>query len=227
LARVSPLGAGLFVLLALSLIGVPPLPGFWAKLLVLSELVVQADFLHLLAAGVILAGAVLEVSYLFRVASRFYHAPPDQTVPVTRQGADMATASLLGAGLLASVFALALVAVGVMWYHLYVRHRVDRVGAVAKVAERVAERLLAHDAEAMGLDKELREILKEKGLRREDPFGRLVQEAGFVEIPGDMNCENALRKGCGCRCPHGSGSRKRISGGRFEDSRPASERCGT
>jgi len=103
-ARVSPLGAGLFVLLALSLIGVPPLPGFWAKLLVLVSLSEQAQTLYYLAAGVILAGAALEANYLFRVASRFYYARPGQVPPAAPRGADLATASLLGAGLLASVF---------------------------------------------------------------------------------------------------------------------------
>jgi formate hydrogenlyase subunit 3/multisubunit Na+/H+ antiporter MnhD subunit len=105
-AKVSPLGAGLFVLLALSLIGVPPLPGFWAKLLVLVNLSEQAQPLYYLGAGIILAGAALEANYLFRIASRFYYAQPGQTPPTVHRGGDLATASLLGAGLLASVFVM-------------------------------------------------------------------------------------------------------------------------
>ena len=103
-ARSSPLGAALFILLALSLIGVPPLPGFWAKLLVLISLSEQAQSLYYLGAFVILAGAALEANYMFRVASRFYHVRNDHTPPAAHRGQDMATASLLGAGLLASVF---------------------------------------------------------------------------------------------------------------------------
>jgi len=109
-ARASPLGAGLFVLLALTLIGVPPLPGFWAKLLVLVSLAEQAQTLYYLGAGVILAGAALEANYLFRVASHFYHALPGQVPPAAPRGAELATASLLGAGLLASVFVMTPVA---------------------------------------------------------------------------------------------------------------------
>ena len=67
-------------------------------------------------------------------------------------------------GILASIFAMASVGLGIAWYNLYVRHRVARVGAVAQLAERMAERLLDRDARALGLDVELREILKEKGL---------------------------------------------------------------
>ncbi|MFV9616903.1 MAG: proton-conducting transporter membrane subunit, partial [Gammaproteobacteria bacterium] len=73
-AKVSPLSAGLFVLLALSLIGVPPLPGFWAKLLLLTQLTQQVSSLYLFAGAVILLAAVLEVNYLFRVAASLYRA---------------------------------------------------------------------------------------------------------------------------------------------------------
>ncbi len=105
-AKASPLAAGLFILLALSLIGVPPLPGFWAKLLVLVELSEQAQPLYYLGAFVILAGAALEANYLFRVASRFYRAETGQAKPAVHRVPDLATASLLGAGLAASVFVM-------------------------------------------------------------------------------------------------------------------------
>ena len=110
-ARNSPLAAVLFILLALSLIGMPPLPGFWAKLVVMINLIAQENSLYALGAWIIMAGAVLEATYLFRVASRFYHARPDQPVPPAQGGLDMATASLLGAGLLASVFVMTPLAV--------------------------------------------------------------------------------------------------------------------
>ena len=98
-------------------------------------------------------------------------------------------------GILSSVFAIGLVAAGVIWYNFYVCKHVSRVGAVAQMAERVAERLLTRDAEALGLERELREILKEKGLRRDDPFAQMVLNADFVElVPGDGS-EDVLRKG--------------------------------
>ena len=98
-------------------------------------------------------------------------------------------------GILASVFAIGLVALGVIWYNFYVRKHFTRVGAVAQMAERVAERLLSRDAAAMGLERELREILKEKGLRRDDPFAQLVMNAGFVELRSDEGSEDVLRRG--------------------------------
>lgn len=107
-AKSSPLAAVLFVLLALSLAGVPPLPGFWAKLLVLIELAGQGQWLYTLGGFVILAGAVLEVNYLFRVAGKLF-GPADMQIPRTEahQLQDLFTAGLLTTVLLGSVFLLA------------------------------------------------------------------------------------------------------------------------
>jgi formate hydrogenlyase subunit 3/multisubunit Na+/H+ antiporter MnhD subunit len=107
-AKASPLSAALFVLLALSLIGVPPFPGFWVKLLLLTQLVEQADSLYLFAGVAILLAAALEVNYLFRVASSLYQ-PDDQPsgdpLPVVSapHGKDLLVASGLVAILLATM----------------------------------------------------------------------------------------------------------------------------
>jgi formate hydrogenlyase subunit 3/multisubunit Na+/H+ antiporter MnhD subunit len=64
--RNSPWAAGMLVLFALSLVGVPPLPGFWAKLLTIIGLVAQADPLYWFAALAVLIATVIEVNYFFR-----------------------------------------------------------------------------------------------------------------------------------------------------------------
>jgi len=97
-------------------------------------------------------------------------------------------------GLLSSVFALVLVGLGIVWFNLYVRHRVNRVGAVAHMAEHVSERMLSRDAQALGLDKELREILKEKGLRPDDPFEKMVIDAEFLDLEIDCDAEEVLHR---------------------------------
>jgi len=71
-ARSAPIAAGLFVLFALSLIGVPPLPGFWAKLLVVIGLADGGSALQMTALAAILIGAAVEASYLFRLAVQMY-----------------------------------------------------------------------------------------------------------------------------------------------------------
>lgn len=60
----------LYLFFALSLIGVPPLPGFWAKLLVVTGLAGIASPLHLTALAVLLLATVIEAAYLMRVAIR-------------------------------------------------------------------------------------------------------------------------------------------------------------
>ncbi|HHH38120.1 MAG TPA: NADH-quinone oxidoreductase subunit J [Sedimenticola sp.] len=106
-ARVSPLGAALFVLFSLSLLGIPPLPGFWAKLLVLTSLAQAGGALHYGGAAAIMLGMVLEASYLFRIIARMYQAPVPAGAPAAHGRLDLATSSLLGVGLIAAVFLLA------------------------------------------------------------------------------------------------------------------------
>ena len=105
-AHSSPLGAALFILLALSLIGVPPLPGFWAKLLVMINLMAQESSLYTLGAWIIMGGAALEANYLFRVAGSFYHRADGQTPPAAHRPRDLATAALLGATLAVGMFVI-------------------------------------------------------------------------------------------------------------------------
>ena len=110
-ARSAPLAGALFVLLALSLVGVPPLPGFWAKLLVLIELAGQQQPLYYFAALAILTGAVLEANYLFRVVGTLYRRPAEPPLPAVRHRVpDMAAAGVLGGALVACMLLLTPVA---------------------------------------------------------------------------------------------------------------------
>ena len=116
----SPLAAGLFILLALSLIGVPPLPGFWAKLLVLVNLAGQGQFLYYLGGLAILFGAALEANSLFRVASGLYSEQPRAVAPQPHKTKDLLVASLLSVVLVAGA--------------LFVSPLADRLHAVASEA---------------------------------------------------------------------------------------------
>ncbi|MCW8964187.1 MAG: proton-conducting transporter membrane subunit, partial [Gammaproteobacteria bacterium] len=104
-ASKSPLAAAIFVLLALSLIGVPPLPGFWAKLLVLTPLLAQGASLQLLGVAVILAGVVLEAGYLFRVVSQLYkrEVPASQSEIAPHTTLNLTAAGILSVVLLAGL----------------------------------------------------------------------------------------------------------------------------
>lgn len=104
-AYASKLGAALFVLFSLSLLGLPPLPGFWSKFVVLNGLAQYGDPMQLFALAIIIAATVIEGAYLFRVITRLY-AKPDANAPAPRQPVTALFAS--------SVFAVVLVAAAIM-----------------------------------------------------------------------------------------------------------------
>jgi len=123
-------------------------------------------------------------------------------------------------GLLPSIFAMGLIAIGVVWHNLYVRPRVEpRVGAVAKMAERLGERLLERDADAMGLRTELRQLMKERGLRGDDPFFQMVQEADFIEVGPEVDSEEVIRRGADLLAQQSGISRDLIFGALLERNR--------
>jgi len=106
-ARRSPLVAGLFVLFALSLVGVPPLPGFWAKLLTIVGLLAQADPLYWLAAATVLVATVVEVNYLFRLGLTLFREPGAGEMTKPHSGLDLTTVSLMAAALLTATILIA------------------------------------------------------------------------------------------------------------------------
>lgn len=91
-------------------------------------------------------------------------------------------------GWLEILFTIGMLAFGVIWYVYYARSRVDRVGAVHHVFERLGR--LRYDA----LDVELRGILKEKGLRAEDPFDEVVVRSSFLEAAANTSFEKIVRQ---------------------------------
>jgi APA family basic amino acid/polyamine antiporter len=75
----------------------------------------------------------------------------------------------------AAVFAAALVALGIAWFLWYARKRVRRYGAIYHIFSRLGENKFDP------LDVELRSIIKEKGLRKADPFDQIVAIAPVID----------------------------------------------
>ena len=89
-------------------------------------------------------------------------------------------------GLLPSLFTGGLIIFGAMWYNYYARERVDREGAIFHVFERLGRQ------RDTGLDRELRQIMKEKGLRDADPFEEVVTRASIIDSPGGTGFRNIV-----------------------------------
>ncbi|MEM9381806.1 MAG: amino acid permease [Planctomycetota bacterium] len=79
-------------------------------------------------------------------------------------------------GWLPTVFSAAVTGASLMWYFYYAKERAERRGALFHVFARLGE--TRHE----DLDSELREILKEKGLRENDPFDEIVLEAIVIDV---------------------------------------------
>ena len=78
-------------------------------------------------------------------------------------------------GWMAALFTLGMIGVCIGWYVYYAQDHVERDGAIYHWFEKLGRRRYA------GLDAELRTILKEKGLRDEDPFDEIVARAAVID----------------------------------------------
>ncbi|PLX38991.1 MAG: NADH-quinone oxidoreductase subunit J [Hyphomicrobiales bacterium] len=94
--KASPLAAAIFFLMALSIIGVPPLPGFWAKYLLIGGAIATGSAAYGLAIAVVLIATVIEAAYLFRIALVLYRKPAETVAPRFKF-AELAPGLLLGA----------------------------------------------------------------------------------------------------------------------------------
>ncbi len=86
------------------------------------------------------------------------------------------------------LFSLGLIMIAVLWFIFYARKRVARGGAIYHVFARLGERRFE------GLESELRGILKEKGLRQEDPFHELVANATVLDLEQSEDFDQVIKK---------------------------------
>jgi hypothetical protein len=113
-----------------------------------------------------------------------------------------------------ALFSTALIAVGVAWYFAYARDRVIRSGAIYHVFERLGRQRFPD------LETELRSILKEKGLRDEDPFDEAVARASVLDLEWGVRASAArARPWCA------ASSRARASGPRPSSTASRSRTC--
>ena len=79
-------------------------------------------------------------------------------------------------GWIAVAFTLGVIAVCLVWYYNYARSRVDRHGAIYHWFQRLGRQRDAN------LDVEFRGIMKEKGLRSDDPFEEIISRSSVLDI---------------------------------------------
>ncbi|NNF05032.1 MAG: amino acid permease [Rhodothermales bacterium] len=89
-------------------------------------------------------------------------------------------------GWLAIMFTAAIVVICLAWYAHYVRDHVERHGAIYHWFRRLGQRQF--DA----LDVEFRSIMKEKGLRGEDPYEEVVARSFVLDLKGSNSFETVV-----------------------------------
>ncbi|MGF1633401.1 MAG: amino acid permease [Phycisphaerae bacterium] len=95
-------------------------------------------------------------------------------------------------GWLSMVLCGGVILLATVWYVKYARPRVDRSGAINHVFERLGRKRHA------AIDTEFREILKEKGLRDEDPFDEIVARADVLDFPADTPFDEVIKRASQC-----------------------------
>lgn len=88
-------------------------------------------------------------------------------------------------------FSVGVTILGAIWYFRYARPRVDRYGAVHHVFARLGRYRHAE------LLPEFREIMKEKGLRDEDPYDDIVERTAFFEVEDGQSMDGLIQEGVG------------------------------
>jgi amino acid transporter/mannitol/fructose-specific phosphotransferase system IIA component (Ntr-type) len=91
-------------------------------------------------------------------------------------------------GWLSVLFTVGVTALCFGWYTYYARARIARDGAIYHVFERLGRRRYA------GLDRELRDLMKEKGLRAEDPFDEVVARAAVLDYDEPVSLAGVIER---------------------------------
>jgi mannitol/fructose-specific phosphotransferase system IIA component (Ntr-type) len=91
-------------------------------------------------------------------------------------------------GILPVILSGGVIICGALWYYLYAKQRVDRSAAMYQVFERVGAQATPQ------LYEELRDIIREKGTRREDVFDQAVLRAAIVNHREGESYEDVLKK---------------------------------
>ncbi len=89
-------------------------------------------------------------------------------------------------GILPIMFSSGLLLIGVGWYLFYAKDKVVRRGAIYHVFERWGK------SRYDGIDTELRGILKEKGLRKDDPFDDIIHRSVVLDIDYKTDFEKVV-----------------------------------
>ena len=95
---------------------------------------------------------------------------------------------LTGMGIIPKLFSVVMIIISIIWYKVYVKKRVMRRGAIFNMFENLGK------SRSENLDRELRGILKEKGLRKDDPFDELIMRSSVIDVYDKTSFEEIVEE---------------------------------
>ncbi len=115
-----------------------------------------------------------------------FRVPLYPWIPIT--GVFISAGLILEMGWATTLVSMLAIVVGAVWYVRYARPKVERYGAIHHVFARLGR--YRHP----GLRTEFREIIKEKGLREEDPYDEILERAEVLELDADESLEDVVHQ---------------------------------
>lgn len=95
---------------------------------------------------------------------------------------------IAGMGWLPILFSSGLVVMGATWYYYYAKKRVKRSGAILHAFARLGENRNEN------LDRELRGIIKDKGLRAGDPYDVIITDSLTLMVKDELDVADLVKK---------------------------------
>lgn len=164
--------------------GTPKISIIWTVLLMIFFLIVfEVEAVAKLASAFqLLLFGLLNLAVIVMRESKIEEYDPGFTSPLYPwmhiAGMIISVFLILEMGLLSIMFTALIAVFSVGWYFYYGHQNIEREGAIFHVSARLGKRRYR------GLEHEMRTILREKGLREEDPYDEVVARAKVIE---DMN----------------------------------------
>ena len=155
-----------------------------------------AEVAKLASAFQLLLFALLNLCVIVMRESRIEGYDPGFNSPwypwVQISGIILSIALILEMGFLSILFTLAVSIFALIWYFYYASDKIKRHGAIYHIHERLGRR------KDYGLEREMKGILREKGLRKEDPYERIISRSVVLDISdSDISYRDSIKKASG------------------------------
>lgn len=155
-----------------------------------------AEVAKLASAFQLLLFALLNLAVIVMRESRIEEYDPGFNSPfypwLQIAGMVLSAVLILEMGLLSIIFTVVVSIFSLGWYYYYAYGKIDRQGAIFHVHARLGKR------KDRGLEREMRGILREKGLRDEDPYEQVVTKAAVIdETDPNLSYKTIIKQACG------------------------------